>query len=229
VLLDAANNPLRPAILWNDSRASAEASEFASANPSFEEICGAAQSPSFWPAKLLWLQRHEPEVLARMRHMLAPKDYLRFRLTGLYQTDPCEAGGTLLLDEVARGWSAPILRACSVTLGTLPTVVEGDAPAGRVLDGVAEAWGLPKDVVVAGGGGDAACGAISIGAVSEGEAYISLGTVSPDFRGHGGLPAGRLRRRAGLRPCAAKDVVPGCRCTQWRERARLGHTAAGTR
>jgi len=181
VLLDEADVVLRPAILWNDSRAGKEASEITKANPNFGQISGAAQSPSFWPAKLLWLRRHEPEVVARTRRLLAPKDYIRLKLTGLYQTDPCDAAGTLLFDEASRDWSAGILAACSVTRAQLPAVVEGDARAGPVLDGVAEACSLPKGVVVAGGGGDAACGAISIGAVGEGEAYISLGTSAQIF------------------------------------------------
>jgi len=232
VLLDEAGAALRPAILWNDSRAGEEASEIAEAHPDFGRICGAAQSPSFWPAKLLWLRRHEPEILARTRRLLAPKDYLRFRLTGRFQTDPCDAAGTLLFDEASRDWAPGIVRACSVTLAHLPAVVEGDAPAAPVRDGIAEAWGLSKDVIVAGGGGDAACGAIGIGVVGEGEAYISLGTSAQIFVG---TAAYRPAVAAGVQSFAhalpnlwfqAAAVLNGASALAWAARL-LGHDDPG--
>ena len=177
VLLDADDRVLRPAMLWNDARASAEAELIAERHRAFAWVAGAAQSPSFWPAKLLWLQRHEPDVFARIRRLLLPKDYLRFRLTGLYRTDGCDAGGTLLFDAAARCWSPEILSACYVAASWLPEPVEGDQAAGVLLAEVAAGWGLDAgEVIVAGGGGDAATGAIGIGAIRDGDAYISLGT-----------------------------------------------------
>ncbi len=177
VLLDADDRVLRPAMLWNDARASAEAELIAERHPAFAWVAGAAQSPSFWPAKLLWLQRHEPDVFARIRRLLLPKDYLRFRLTGLYRTDGCDAGGTLLFDAAARCWSPEILSACHVAASWLPEPVEGDQAAGVLLAEMAAGWGLDAgEVIVAGGGGDAATGAIGIGAIRDGDAYISLGT-----------------------------------------------------
>ncbi len=182
VLLDDENRVLRPAILWNDARASAEAELIAQSHPEFPAITGAAQSPSFWPAKLLWLQRHEPEIFARIRRLLPPKDYLRLRLTGLHRTDGCDAGGTLLFDEAHRCWSAEILSACKLSASWLPEPAEGDRPGGVLLAEVAEGWGLqPGKVIVAGSGGDAAAGAIGIGAVGNGDAYISLGTSAQIF------------------------------------------------
>ena len=182
LLLDEADRVLRPAILWNDSRAHAEAASISDMNPEFMQIAGAAQSTSFWPAKLLWLQRHEPTLWARVRRVLLPKDYLRLRLTGLYQTDGCDAGGTLLFDEAGRCWSAPILAACGLDAAWLPELVEGDQPGGMMLAPVAREWGIAHSgVVVAGGGGDAATGAIGIGAVQDGDAYISLGTSAQIF------------------------------------------------
>ena len=181
VLLNDAGAALRPAILWNDARAVDEAASFAERHPEFADIAGAAQSPSFWPAKLLWLQRYEPDCLARARHMLLPKDFIRHRLTGLVQTDPCDAGGTLLFDQAARAWSSPICAACALDPAQLPDVLEGSQPGGRVLDRVAATWGLPRGVVVAGGAGDAAAGAIGIGAVAGGCATISLGTAAQIF------------------------------------------------
>jgi xylulokinase len=181
VLLDEDGSVLRPAILWNDSRASAEVLAISEANPEFAGIAGAAPSTSFWPAKLLWLRRHEPDLLARVRRMLLPKDYIRLKLTGLYQTDGCDAGGSLLLDEASRDWSEPILAACGVAVSQLPDLVEGDQPAGMLLAPVACSWGIAGSVVVAGGGGDSATGAIGIGAIRDGDAYISLGTSAQIF------------------------------------------------
>ena len=182
VLLDDADRVLRPAILWNDSRAGAETARVAAAHPEFAQLAGAAQSTSFWPGKLLWLQRHEPETLSRARRLLAPKDYLRLRLTGRHQTDGCDAGGTLLFDEAGRCWSAPMLAACGIDAGYMPELVEGEQPGACLLAPVARGWGMEGgDIPVAGGGGDAAAGAIGIGAIRDGDAYISLGTSAQIF------------------------------------------------
>ena len=205
VLLDRAGCVLRPAILWNDSRAAAEAAAIAAAHPTFAALAGAAQSPSFWPAKLLWLQRHEPDGFARIARLLPPKDYLRLRLTGLYQTDPCDAGGTLLLDEVRRCWSPEILGACGVAPAMLPDLVDGNQAAGVVADDVAQAWGLPAGVIVAGGGGDAATNAIGIGGVADGDATISLGTSAQIFVSTASY---RPAPEAGLQSFA--HALPGC-------------------
>lgn len=186
VLLDADGRVQRPAILWNDSRASAEAAHLATAHAEFAAVAGAPHSTSFWPAKLLWLARHEPETLRRTRHMLLPKDYLRWRMTGRTQADACDAGGTAMLDVARRDWSAPILSLCLAPcdLGreVLPEVVEGDRAAALLTRSVASQWGIGSDrVVVAGGGGDSATGAIGIGAIANGDAYISLGTSAQVF------------------------------------------------
>ncbi len=182
VLLDAEDRVLRPAILWNDSRASAEATHLALAHPALAAVAGAPHSTSFWPAKLLWLARHEPQTLARTRHMLLPKDYVRSRMTGRTQTDACDAGGTTMLDVARREWSAPILSVCNVARDVLPEVVEGDNAAALLAPSVAAEWGIQSDrVVVAGGGGDSATGAIGIGAIADGDAYISLGTSAQVF------------------------------------------------
>ena len=182
VLLDGAGVVLRPAILWNDTRASAEAACIAAFHPEFAAIVGAAQSASFWPAKLLWLRGHEPGVLAQARHLLPPKDYVRFRLTDGFHTDGCDAAGTLLLDQAARSWSETVLTACGIDGALLPLLVEGERATGTVLPAVAADWGLGGgDVLVAGGSGDAAAGAVGIGAIADGDAYVSLGTSAQIF------------------------------------------------
>ncbi|WP_428395710.1 xylulokinase [Lichenicoccus sp.] len=181
VLLDRTNRVLRPAILWNDSRAAAEAAALALAHPAFAALTGAAQSPSFWPAKLSWLRHHEPDLFAQIARLLPPKDYIRLKLTGRYQTDPCDAGGTLLFDAARHGWSEEILAACGIARAMLPDLVDGNQAAGVMADATARALGLPPGIIVAGGGGDAATNAIGIGAVADGDTTISLGTSAQIF------------------------------------------------
>ncbi len=204
VLLDDDDRVLRPAMLWNDSRAGLEARTLAEAEPEFAQRAGAAQSTSFWPAKLLWLRRHEPATFARIRRLLPPKDYLRLRLTGLHQTDPCDAAGTLLLDEAARRWSAPVASACGVELAWLPELVEGDRAGGAVSDALADGWGIGRGAVVAGGGGDAATGAVGIGAIRDGDAYLSLGTSAQIF-----VTTGSYRPAVGTGVQAFAHALPG--------------------
>ena len=183
VPLDRAGRVLRPAILWNDSRAAAEAAAIALAYPAFAALTGAAQSPSFWPAKLRWLAHHEPDIFARIAHLLPPKDYIRLKLTGLHQTDPCDAGGTLLFDVAQRRWSPEILAICGISRAMLPDLVDGNQAAGVVADETARAMGLQSGVIVAGGGGDAATNAVGIGAIKDGDTTISLGTSAQIFVG----------------------------------------------
>lgn len=176
VVLDAADRPLRPAILWNDGRATAECRELMQAVPDLGSLAGVEAMPGFLAPKLLWLRRHEPEVFSRIRRIMLPKDYLRLRLTGEFATDMADAAGTLLLNEAERDWSPRLVDAAGIDIGQLPRLLEGSAPSGRVTGSLADAWGLGRDVEVAAGGGDAACGAVGIGAVDEGDAFISLGT-----------------------------------------------------
>ncbi|MBV8963550.1 MAG: xylulokinase [Hyphomicrobiales bacterium] len=176
VLLDAENVPLRPAILWNDGRAFAECRELTQAVPDIGSLAGVDAMPGFLAPKLIWLRHHEPDVFAKMTRVMLPKDYLRLRMTGEFSTDMSDAAGTLLLDVAHRSWSARLLEAVKVTQAQLPKLLEGSAPSGSLAPSLANAWGLSDGVVVAAGGGDAACGAIGIGAVEEGQAFVSLGT-----------------------------------------------------
>ncbi|MBV9568642.1 MAG: xylulokinase [Hyphomicrobiales bacterium] len=176
VLLDAKNVPLRPAILWNDGRALAECRELTQAVPDVGSLAGVDAMPGFLAPKLIWLRRHEPDIFARLARVMLPKDYLRLRMTGEFATDMSDAAGTLLLDVARRIWSARLLEAVQVTQVQLPKLLEGSAPSGSLAPSLASVWGLRDGVVVAAGGGDAACGAIGIGAVEEGQAFVSLGT-----------------------------------------------------
>ena len=181
VLLDEAGLPLRPAILHNDGRAFAEAAELNRRLPAIGTIAGVPAMPGFAAPKLIWLRRHEPEVMAKARNLLLPKDYIRFRMTGSFATDMCDASGALLLDGATRQWSPEIAAACGIETSLLPVALEGNAVSGQLKGAVAAAWGLTPGTIVAAGAGDAAAGAIASGAVNEGDAFISLGTATQYF------------------------------------------------
>ncbi len=181
VLLDAADQVIRPAILWNDGRSFAEAEELA-AQPWIGEMAGAPPLPGFTAPKLMWIARHEAETFARIRHILLPKDYVGLRLHGRHVTDKSDAAGTLWLDQAARRWSDDLCAATGVDPAWLPDCVEGTEVVGGVNASAAAELGLPLGTPVVAGGGDAATGAISVGAVSEGDCFLSLGTSGQLFR-----------------------------------------------
>ena len=178
VLIDAADRPLRPAILHNDARAYREARELAERHPALANVTGVRPMPGFTAPKLVWLRRHEPEIFARIRCVLLPKDYLRLCLTGEKRTDMSDAAGTWWLDEARRRWSAEALEASGVDIALMPPLAEGSDAVGFLRDEIADRFGLPRHVVVAAGGGDAAVGAVGIGAVRPGAAFVSLGTAA---------------------------------------------------
>ena len=181
VVLGADDRPLRPAILWNDGRAQAECRVLAERVPGIGRIAGVPPTPGYTAPKLLWLQAHEPDLFARVARVLLPKDYVRLKLTGEYATDPVDAAGTLWLDEARRAWSPEIVAATGLREAQLPRVVEGSEPAGAVRPAAATALGLPAGIPVAAGAGDAAAGAIGIGAIEDGDAFVSLGTSAQYF------------------------------------------------
>jgi xylulokinase len=181
VLLSADARPLRPAILWNDGRAQAECRLLAERVPQIGRIAGVPPTPGYTAPKLLWLAAHEPGLFARVARVLLPKDYVRLKLTGEHATDPVDAAGTLWLDQARRAWSPEILAATGMREAQLPRVVEGSEPAGTVLPAIAAELGLPAGIPVAAGAGDAAAGAIGIGAIQDGDAFVSLGTSAQYF------------------------------------------------
>ena len=181
VLLDAAGQPLRPAILWNDGRSEAECRELQALVPGIGKLAGVPPMPGFAAPKLMWLGRHEPEVMARAAHFLLPKDYLRYRLTGGFATDMSDASGGLLLDTAHRRWSEDIAWACGITAAMLPALFEGSDNSGRLRPEVASGWGLEAGLPVAAGCGDAPAGAVGIGATGEGDAFVSIGTSALYF------------------------------------------------
>jgi xylulokinase len=181
VLLDSADRPLRPAILWNDGRAQAECRLLAERVPDLGRIAGVPATPGFTAPKLLWLAAHEPDVVARAARIVLPKDYVRLRLAGEHATDLCDAAGTLLLDEARRDWSPELIAATGMPPAQLPRLAEGSAPAGVLRPMMAAELGLTPGIPVAAGAGDAAGGAVGIGAVEDGDGFVSLGTSAQYF------------------------------------------------
>jgi len=180
-LLDAADAPIRPALLWNDGRASAECAELQRCFADFADIVGCRAMPGFSAPKLLWLKRHEPDAMARTRRVLLTKDYIRLRLTGEAASDRADASATLLMDTARGDWHDGILAACGVSRTQLPRLVESAEISGTLRGELAARWRLPAGTPVAGGGGDNMCAGIGVGAVQAGAAYISLGTSGVYF------------------------------------------------
>ncbi|WP_181704355.1 xylulokinase [Chthonobacter albigriseus] len=175
-LLDAADKPLRPAILWNDGRSAAECAELEAACPNARAIAGNIAMPGFTAPKLLWVRKHEPEIFARIAKVLLPKDYVRLHLTGDHASDMSDSAGTLWLDVGRRAWSDELLAATGLTRSHMPELFEGTEPTGRLNASLAARWGMATPPVVAGGGGDNAASAVGMGAVGPGVAFASLGT-----------------------------------------------------
>ena len=162
VVLDGGGSVLRPAILWNDQRTAAECAEI-EARVGLErliELTGNRALTGFTAPKLLWLRRHEPETYARIRHVLLPKDYVRFRLTGERMIDAADASGTLLFDVANRRWSADVLDALELPGEWLPPAHESTEIAGA---------------------GDQAAAALGVGIASPGPVSVVLGTSGVVF------------------------------------------------
>jgi xylulokinase len=175
-LLGADGTVLRPCILWNDGRSEAECAELERPDLRLRQRAGNPAMPGFTAPKLLWVRQHEPEVYARLAKVLLPKAWLRWQLCGEYAEDMSDASGTLWLDVGARAWSAPLLDACGLDERHMPRLVEGTAPTGRLRAEWVARWGFEQAPVLAGGAGDNAAGAVGVGAVTPGDAFLSLGT-----------------------------------------------------
>ena len=197
VLLDAAEQVLRPAILWNDQRTAAACDHIrAAVGPErLIEVTGNDVVTGLTSPKLVWVREHEPEVWSRIAHVLLPKDYVRLRLTGELALDKADGTGTGLFDLAARDWSPEVLDALEIPRAWLPRTHEGPVTTGSVTAGAAAATGLRAGTPVVAGGGDQSANAVGVGAIDPGTVALSLGTsgvvfaatVSPLFD-----PAGRI-------------------------------------
>ena len=179
-ILDKAHEPLRPAILWNDTRAADEA-EYLDGLPGVRESVGSIIFAGFTAPKLIWAKKHEPEVFEKAALVLLPKDYLRLWLTGEAVSEMSDASGTAWLDVPSRSWSDTLLAHCEMTRDQMPGLVEGSESSGAIRPALAEEFGIPKGVPVAGGGGDNAAAAVGMGVTETGRAFVSLGTSGVVF------------------------------------------------
>ena len=174
-LIDDSDAVLRPCILWNDTRSFAEAAAL-DARPEFRSLTGNIVFPGFTAPKLAWVRKHEPEIFARIRRVLLPKDYLRLWLTGEYISEMSDSAGTAWLDVARRAWAPALLDATGMREDQMPALVEGTRPGGMLRGELAARWGMAGSVTVAGGAGDNAASACGMGTVKPGSAFVSLGT-----------------------------------------------------
>jgi xylulokinase len=181
IFLDAADRPLRPAILWNDGRSHAQCNALLQERADWVERTGNLLMPGFTAPKVRWVHEHEPRCFAQTKKVVLPKDYIRLQLTGSYYTDMSDASGTSWLQVSTRCWDNQLIEASGLTVEQLPTVVEGNEATGNLLPSLANHWGLSPSVVVVGGGGDNAASALSVGVVDPGKAFLSLGTSGVYF------------------------------------------------
>jgi xylulokinase len=197
VFLDAADRPIRPALLWNDQRTARQCAEIVE-RIGAEELVRATGNPAltgFQAPKILWLRDEEPEHFARVASVLLPKDYVRLLLTGDRATDASDASGTLLLDIERRAWSSAVLDALEIPEAWLPAVYEGPRATGVLRDDVAAELGLPAGLPVAAGGGDNAAAALGVGVAAPGQLSASVGTSGVLFAPTDGFapdPSGRV-------------------------------------
>jgi xylulokinase len=184
VFLGDGAKPLRPALLWNDQRTAAQCAEIESRAGGRERLIELVANPAltgFTAPKILWVRENEPKVYERTRHILLPKDYIRYRLTGEYATEVSDASGTLLLDVVNRRWSDALLGLLEIDKDLLPRLHESPEVAGKLTAEAAKEMGLAAGTPVVGGGGDQAAGAVGNGIVAAGIVSATLGTSGVMF------------------------------------------------
>ena len=190
VVLDEKDEVIRPAILWNDGRTSAETAWLNEkiGREKLSLLTANIAFAGFTAPKILWMAKNEPENFARIAKIMLAKDYINYRLTGVHACDYSDASGMLLLDVKNRCWSEEMLEICGVKRGQMPQLFESFDVIGTVTPGIAESLGLPPSVKVVAGAGDNAAAAVGTGTAEDGSCNISLGTsgtifiVSDSFR-----------------------------------------------
>jgi len=162
VLLDAEGEVLRPAILWNDQRCQAQCDEIHQrvGKERFIQISGNVALTGFTAPKILWVAENEPEIYSRARHVLLPKDYIRYKLTSEFAMDKADGSGTVLFDLKARDWSEELLETLAIPREWMPPTYEGPEVTGYVSESAAALTGLVQGMPVVAGGGDQAAGAV---------------------------------------------------------------------
>jgi xylulokinase len=183
VMLDAGGNVLRPALIWADQRTQPEA-DWLTEKIGYERLIQLVANPAlpnFTLTKLLWVRKHQPQIFSKIAHVLCPKDYVRFRMTGVYAMDVQEASGTLLLDVARRRWSEEVADAAGIPMAWLPQLFEGPEICARISAEGAAATGLEPNTPVAAGAGDQGAGAVGMGILAPGSVSATIGTSGVVF------------------------------------------------
>ena len=179
VFLDEKMEVIRPAILWSDTRTSEQCQEIYTKVGGLNQLIRYVSNPAlegFTAPKILWLKENEPENYKKVKHILLPKDYIRYRLTGELFTEVSDAAGTLLFDVIKKRWSTSLLKKLEIDPELLPPVLNSFDPAGRVTKNIADQTGLTPGTPLIAGGADNACGAVGSGITEEGRVMVSVGS-----------------------------------------------------
>ncbi len=196
VILDKNKNVIRPAILWNDTRTTQQCQEIYEITGGLSNLIKLVSNPAlegFTAPKLLWLRDNEPDNYKKIRYVMLPKDYIRFKLTGEINSEVSDAAGTLLFDVNKKQWSKKILNQLDISLNLLPKVLNSNQIAGYITKKVQDVTGLKEGIPVIAGGADNACGAVGSGIIKDGRVMVSIGTsgvvlaqvdtITPDKKG----------------------------------------------
>ena len=186
VSLDKDNNVLHPALLWCDQRTEAECDAITEAFglDGLKDTVANQALTGFTAPKLLWIKRHHPELYAQIKHVLLPKDYIRFKLSGDYATDYSDASGMLLVDIRNKVWSKEMCDFLELDMAVLPKLYHSYEVTGKVSSDICETLGFQEDVLIVGGAGDQAAGAVGTGTVKPGVVSVTLGTSGVVFAAH---------------------------------------------
>lgn len=178
VMLDEQGKVLRPAIIWCDQRTSIECEEITNiiGKDRLIEITANPALPGFTASKIMWVKKHEPEIFSRCKHILLPKDYIRYRLSGDFATEMSDASGMQLLDVKNRCWSEDVLDKLDIDKEKLCKLYESPEITGYISKDVAEITGLSENTIIVGGAGDNAAAAVGTGVVKQGMAFTTIGT-----------------------------------------------------
>ena len=224
VFLDAGGHVIRPALLWNDQRTAAECAEIEERAGGREALIRMVSNPAltgFTAPKILWVRKNEPENWEKVRHVLLPKDYIRFRLSGTFAAEVSDASGTLLLDVANRRWSRELLGKLDLDPAILPDCFESQEVTSTVSAIGSEATGLVRGTPIVGGAGDQQAGAVGNGIVRPGIVSATMGTSGVIFAHLHDLgfdPQGRLQRFCHAVPgeyCAFGVVLAAGGSFQW--------------
>lgn len=183
VLLDKNNNPLRKVIIWCDGRAVKQSEEL---NILFGEdnlirITGNKALPALTASKLLWIKENEPDVFNNIAHIMLPKDYINYVLTGVYRSEPSDSSGTQLFDINKKDWSSEITSKLGINKDTLSKIIDSDEVVGNITEEISKLTGLPTSCIVCAGAGDQPAAALGNGVIKQGQSNCSLGSSGVIF------------------------------------------------